>query len=182
MLIHTPHLRLHTCTAEHLEAIVRDPASLGTLVNASIPEGWPSYPPAYPQMLGMLRKQPLLALSGWWLYLFVNPEERTLVGCGGFRSAPDPEGVVEVGCEIAPAHRGHGYAAEATCGLVRYAFTRPEVVAVDARTEPERGACARVLERAGMRRLGMERDPRDGLVWRWRITRDDYLGQQRKAA
>ena len=131
MLIHTPHLRLFTCTAEHLEAIVRDPASLGTLLNLSIPEGWPSYPPAYPQMLEMLEQQPLLPLSGWWLYLFVNPEERTLVGCGGFRSVPDPEGVVEVGCEIAPAHRGHGYAAEATCGLVRYAFTRPEVVAVD---------------------------------------------------
>jgi RimJ/RimL family protein N-acetyltransferase len=182
MLIHTPNLRLYTCTAEHLEAIARDPASLGSLLNASIPEGWPRFPPAYPRLLEMLGKEPLLALSGWWLYLFVNPEQHALVGCGGFRGAPDSRGVVEVGCEIAPVYRGHGYAAEATLGLVRYAFTRPEVLAVDARTAPERGACARVLEKTGMRLLGKQRDPCEGQVWRWRITREAYVGRQREAA
>jgi len=182
MLIHTPNLRLYTCTAEHLEAIVRDPASLGTLLNVSIPEDWPRYPAAYPQLLERLEQQPLLALTGWWLYLFVNPEERALVGCGGFRNPPDARGVVEVGCEIAPAHRGRGYAAEAAGGLIRYAFTRPEVVAVQALAEPARGACSRVLEKAGMRLLGEQRDPREGLVWCWQITREDYIGRQRKAA
>ncbi|MGH8629357.1 MAG: GNAT family N-acetyltransferase [Burkholderiales bacterium] len=182
MLIHTPNLRLFTCTAEHLEAIVRDPASLGTLLNASIAEGWPNFPPAYPRLLEALKQDPMLVWSGWGLYLFVEPEKRALIGCGGFRGPPDQEGVVEVGCEIAPAHRGHGYAAEATRGLLRYAFTRPEVLAVDARTMPERAACARVLEKAGMRLLGKERDPHDGPIWRWRITRDEYQGKQRKAA
>jgi RimJ/RimL family protein N-acetyltransferase len=182
MLIHTPNLRLYTCTAEHLEAIVRDPASLGPLLDVSIPEGWPNFPPAYPQLLEMLKAQPLLALSGWWLYLFVDPRERALVGCGGFRSAPDAQGVVEVGCEIAPACRGHGFASEAIQGLIRYAFTRPQVVAVDARTAPERGACARVLEKSGMRLACKERDPGEGLVWRWRITRDEFVGTQRRAA
>ncbi len=182
MLIHTPNLRLFTCTAQHLEAIVRDPASLGSLLDVAIPRAWPSFPEAYPQLLKMLDRDPLLAWSGWWLYLFVSPEERTLVGCGGFRGPADPQGVVEVGCEIAPAHGGRGYGAEAVGGLVRYAFTRPEVLAVEARTAPQRSACARVLEKAGMLLLRKEQDPQDGPIWRWRISRNDYLGNQRKAA
>jgi RimJ/RimL family protein N-acetyltransferase len=182
MLIHTPHLRLFTATSEHLEAIIREPKSLGAILDVSIPEGWPYFPDAYPSLLQAVERNPLLPYSGWWLYLFVDPEERALVGCGGFRDKPDTEGVVQVGCEIAPRHQGRGYAVEALGGLVRYAFTRGEVTAVDADSGPAHSATARVLQKCGMHLLGPRRDPHDGQVWHWRITREEYLRGRRKVA
>lgn len=182
MLIHTPHLRLFTALEEHLAAIIREPKSLGALLDVSIPDGWPYFPEAYPYLLDALKREPLLPQSGWWLYLFVDPEERALVGCGGFKEKPDAAGVVQVGCEIAPRHQGKGYAVEALGALVRYGFTRPEVQAVDANSGPAHSATARVLQKCGMHMLGARRDPHDGQVWHWRITRDEYLRGRRKVA
>lgn len=174
MLIHTERLRLLTCGREHLEAIVRDPKSLGTELRVSIPDGWPAYPQAYPHALELLKNDPARPYSGWWLYLLIDNEARALVGCGGFKGAPDAEGTVEIGCEIAPAYRGRGLAAEATMGLARYAFTRPEVSAVDAHTLPEKSASTRALEKAGMRRVGEAVDTQAGRVWHWRLTRSAH--------
>jgi [ribosomal protein S5]-alanine N-acetyltransferase len=181
MLIHTPNLRLLTCTAEHLEAIVRDPRSLGPLLNVTIPDAWPRYPDAYPHVLERLRADPLLVYSGWWLYLFTHPEEKALVGCGGFKAPPSGAtgGVVEVGCEIAPQYRGRGFAAEAMRGLIRYAFTRPGVNAVEAQTLPERGPCTRVMEKAGMRLI---EDSQGATNWQWRIVPDQHVDVHRKRA
>jgi hypothetical protein len=105
MLIHTQRLRLITCEQEYLAAIVRDPCSLGELLKVTVPEQWPEHPQAYSHALSLLKEQPLLPSSGWWLYLFVHPSLKALVGSGGFKSAPDADGVVEIGCEIAPAFR-----------------------------------------------------------------------------
>ena len=182
MLIHTEHLRLLTCQHEHLEAIVREPKSLSALLGVLIPDGWPAYSEAYPHALESLRKDPLKPYSGWWLYLFIHSAERALVGCGGFKGPPDADGLVEIGCEIAPAYRGRGLGAEATLGLARYAFTRPQVSAVAAHTLPEKSASTRVLEKAGMKRVGQALDPEAGPVWHWRLTRDAYENKPRKAA
>ena len=180
MLIHTPRLRLLTCQLPHLEAIVREPKSLGPLLGVCIPDGWPVHPEAYACVLAVLRADPLLVYTGWWLYLFLDPERRALVGCGGFRGNPTTQGVVEVGCEIAPAYRGQGLATEAVRALVRYAFTRPCVTAVEAHSLAGRNAQARVLEKAGFRKLARNKELRDG-VWCWRITLDAYLGAQCRA-
>ncbi len=180
MLIHTPRLRLLTCQLPHLEAIVREPKTLGPLLGVCIPDGWPMHPEAYASAMAMLKANPLLAYSGWWLYLFLDPERRALVGCGGFKGGPTTEGVVEVGCEIAPAYRGRGLATEAVLALVRYAFTRPCVMAVEAHSLAGRNAQARVLEKAGFGKVARNNDRRNG-VWRWRITLDAYLGAQRRA-
>ncbi len=175
MLIHTQRLRLISCEQRHLAAIVSDPGSLGELLKISVPAQWPGHPGAYRHALALLRKQPLLPYSGWWLYLFVNPALKTLVGCGGFKSVPDPDGIVEIGCEIAPAFRRQGYATEAMRGLIGYAFTRPEVGAVDAYSMPAKGPQSELARDIGMKKIGDATDPTAGKVWRWRITRDAYL-------
>lgn len=183
MLIHTENLRLLTCGIDHLESIVRDPKSLGALLNVSIPDGWPGFPQAYPHCLELLRKEPLRALGGWWLYLFIHAHERALVGCGGFKSPPAKDGVVEIGYEIAPAFRGRGLEREAVTGLVRFAFTRPEVTAVQALTPAKRGPESQALEQAGMRMSGKASDPQAGAVWVWRMTCDEFAhAAQRRAA
>ncbi len=182
MLIHTPNLRLLSCDLAHLEAIVRGPRSLGELLNVSIPPNWPAHPQAYPHALDLLRLEPSRALSGWWLYLFLLAEERTLIGCGGFKGPPDALGDVELGFEIAPAHRKRGLDAEAVRGLIRYAFTRPATQSVSALTLPDGDPRARVLRAAGLRAAGSERDAQAGPVTRWRITRNAFEDLLRKAA
>jgi [ribosomal protein S5]-alanine N-acetyltransferase len=182
MLIHTPNLRLLTCERAHLDAIVRDPKSLGEHLGVAIPDGWPAYPKAYPQLLKLLDKQPTRRWSGWWLYLFVHVGERALVGCGGFRAAPDAQGVVELGFEIAPAFRDRGFGSEAISGLIRYAFTRPEVAAVVALSLPKGDPRARAFEAAGMRPAGEVMDAVAGRVTQWRVEPADLLKSRRKAA
>lgn len=181
MLIHTENLRLLTCQIDHLQAIVRDPKSLGSLLGASIPDGWPGSRDAWPHCLELLRKEPLLALSGWWLYLLTHAHERALIGCGGFKTPP-VEGVVEVGYEIAPTFRGRDLEREAVAGLVRYAFTRPEVNAVQALTTARRGPQTDVLERVGMRKSGEAVDAQAGRVWCWKVDREDFENAVRQKA
>ena len=177
MLIHTQRLRLLTCEQKYLAAIVADPQSLGGLLKIMVPEQWPEHPQAYSQALVLLKEQPLLPYSGWWLYLFVHPVLKALVGCGGFKSAPDAEGVVEIGCEIAPQFRRQGFAAEGLRGLIGYAFTRPEVGAVDAYSLPMKGPQSELARTLGMKRNGEAADPVAGKVWKWRITRRAYRNQ-----
>lgn len=175
MLIHTQRLRLMTCEEKHLSAIVREPDSLGDLLKVTIPAQWPEHPQAYRHALSLLKEQPLLAYTGWWLYLFICPELKSLVGCGGFKSAPDAEGSVEIGCEIAPAFRRQGFAAEAVRGLIGYAFTRPEVNAVDGYSRPTQCAQSELMRDVGMTRIGEATDEVAGKVWKWRVTRDEFL-------
>ena len=175
MLIHTQRLRLMTCEPDHLAAIVRDPRSLGELLKVTIPEQWPGHPEAYRHARDLLKKNPLLVYSGWWLYLFVDPALKTLVGSGGFKSAPDADGVVEIGCDVAPAHRRQGFATEALGGLICYAFTRPDVSAVDAYSLPRKCPQSDLLRGLGMKQIGEATDVIAGKVWKWRITQDAYL-------
>jgi [ribosomal protein S5]-alanine N-acetyltransferase len=179
MLIHTPRLRLMTMERAHLAAIVRDPLSLGDLLRIGIPEGWPAFPAAYPHALALLKKEPLRSCSGWWLYLFVDPVHQFLVGCGGFKDAPDANGVVEIGCEIAPAFRCQGFATEAMRGLINYACTRPEVRAIDAYSKAEPGAQASLLQIVGMTRIGETLEANADIVWHWRVTSDAFVNARR---
>ena len=182
MLIHTPNLRLLTCERPHLEAIVRDPQSLGELLGVSIPADWPAYPQAYPHALALLNAQPLRPWSGWWLYLFIHPNEDALIGCGGFKDAPDAHGRIEVGFEIARAFRNRGLDAEALSGLIGYAFTRPDVDAVEALSLPKGDMRARAFAAAGMQAAGICEDAVAGKVTRWRLTCAEYLKSRRQAA
>jgi RimJ/RimL family protein N-acetyltransferase len=179
MLIHTPRLRLMTMEAAHLAAIGRNADSLGDLLGVAIPPAWPTYPEAYGHALALLKKEPARSSSGWWLYLFVDPAHRVLVGSGGFKEPPDEHGLVEIGCEIAPASRGQGFAAEAMRGLINYACTRPEVRAIDAYSQAETGAQSALLQAVAMTRIGEALDSNAQTVWHWRITSDAFVNARR---
>ena len=63
-----------------------------------------------------------------------------VIGSGGLRQAGLPEGEAALGLELAPAHWGHGYAAEAARALLAYGFgplglqgVRGETVSANAR-------------------------------------------------
>lgn len=165
----TPGITLLSATAEMIDAAIADSARLSRLLNAAIAPSWVEFPESLPYVKNKLAEDP--DWEEWGTVFFVLEEPRTLVGMGGFKGAPSPDGTVEIGYSIAPDFRGQGLATAAARQLLRRAFASSRVWAVDAHTRPERNASTRVLEKVGMRLLGEISDPKDGLLWHWRLER-----------
>ncbi|MBD0424918.1 GNAT family N-acetyltransferase [Streptomyces sp. TRM S81-3] len=89
----------------------------------------------------------------WGVFALVRQEDGRAVGGIGFHGAPDEDGRVEIGYDLAEAARGNGYATEALSALSGWALAREEVTSVFATTEPANTASQRVIERAGFRRV-----------------------------
>lgn len=171
-MIETLNLKLVPCELSHFEALLRDKRELEPILQVTIPEGWPHFPDAMPRGYRYLKRDP--SLLGWWTYLFIHPQERALVGSGGFKGRADEAGMVEIGYEIAPEYRRRGFATEAARGLVNHAFSYTHVRMVEAHTLPERNASAKALEKVGMKYAGAVSDPDLGEIWHWRVTREEY--------
>lgn len=88
------------------------------------------------------------------------------MGSGGFVGPPDC-GVVEVGYEIAPEFRRHGYATAATRAMVAKAAAAGGVHTVIAHTLADENPSTGVLRRVGFRFAGERPDQEQGAVWRW---------------
>jgi RimJ/RimL family protein N-acetyltransferase len=89
-----------------------------------------------------------------------------VVGAGGVKAPPLPDGEVEIGYGMAPAFRGRGLATQGARGLTDEALAQG-ASRVSAFTSPGNTASWRLLRRIGYRRDGETIDPDDGLVWRW---------------
>ena len=95
------------------------------------------------------------------------------------------EHIVSVGYVMAPEVWGEGYATEALGKVLEVALSLPSVWRVDAITDVDNGASARVLEKAGMQREGTLRcyiqrphfdRPRDVHIYS-AITESDHSSQ-----
>jgi len=109
-----------------------------------------------------------------WTHGFsaIERATKTAVGSCAFKGPPDADGVVEIAYGIEPAHRGRGYAKEATAALTAFALAADGGAhRVIAHTRPENGASASVLRASRFVCLGEVNDPEDGLVWRWEFRR-----------
>ncbi|HKB39050.1 MAG TPA: GNAT family protein [Gemmataceae bacterium] len=89
---------------------------------------------------------------GKWLQLAVVAAESTEVigDCGLYFRADDPW-QVEVGITLAPAHQGHGLAAEALGSVLEYVFDRLGKHRVTAIIDAENRAAAGLFRRLGFR-------------------------------
>jgi [ribosomal protein S5]-alanine N-acetyltransferase len=166
-VIETENLQLIPCEASHLATVLEDKKGLEPLLGVSVPESWPVFPEAVPRVYEKLRSDP--SAVGWWSYLFVHTDDRTLAGDGGFKGRPNGAGEVEIGYALVPEYRGRGLATEAARGLVRWAFSHPEVATVRAETLHDGHASIRVLGKLGMRFAGATER-----VLRWRLERQDF--------
>jgi ribosomal-protein-alanine N-acetyltransferase len=111
-----------------------------------VPEGW------RPDVTDILPARP----PPFGPYAVLSGDE--LVGSAGFVGPPDESGTVEIGYEVAPAHRRRGYATEAAGALVRWALARPEVSRVIACPLPDNTPSRRVLEASGLAQVGRRGD------------------------
>jgi [ribosomal protein S5]-alanine N-acetyltransferase len=136
---------------------------LAGALGLEVPPAWP--PEFYDRdaihyTLTWLEAHPADADWGfYYLALRRDGAPSLLVGAGGFKGAPDPEGTVEVGYSVLPEHQRQGYATEAVDCWVRFAFASERVERVIAHTLTSLQPSIRVLERSGFRYAGLAEDP-----------------------
>ncbi len=108
-----------------------------------------------------------------WLlgYFAFHQESNARIGSGGFKGAPDADGVVEIAYGIDEPHRGLGYATEVAGALVTFAFADSRVRLICAHTLSGAIASGRVLGKCGFARVPDVVDPEDGPVWRFERRR-----------
>lgn len=166
-----PRINLVNATFELLNTAIEDPPAFGRLLGATIADDWAGFPEALPAVRALYAENP--GENPWGTLFFVEESPRALVGWGGYKGRPSPDGVVEIGYAIAPACRGRGLATEAVAQMVRRAFADPAINAVDAHTLGHVDPSTRVLEKAGFQQIGEKQDPEDGALWHWRYRRLD---------
>ena len=94
-----------------------------------------------------------------------------LVGAGGYKGRPSPEGTVEIGYSIVPEYQRRGLATEAAAALVARAFCDTRVNRVIAETLPKLAPSIGVLRKNGFRLIGEGSEPE---VIRFELTRAEY--------
>ena len=87
--------------------------------------------------------------AGWHQWVFISPVMNRLVGSGGFKGAPGPDGTVEIGYAMLTSYREQGLATEAVLGLLSWAYRQPGVKRIIAHTMEDGAASRRVLEKSG---------------------------------
>jgi RimJ/RimL family protein N-acetyltransferase len=158
-MVFQTQVRLVPATVPLLNALNEDRAVFGGLMGSPVPDGWPEFPEAIGFTLEHLQNAPA-ADHGWSMQFFVEPETGRLLGSGGFAARP-VDRAVEIGYEIAPEFRGHGFGTAAARALVEHAVASGEVDHVIAKTRPGPNASTGVLVSLGFEHVADQEGPRD---------------------
>lgn len=168
--IETNRLLLVPATKQLLEAALVSNLSLSECLKANVDDNWTEFGRIIIEyVLDRLNENP--AHEGWWTYFPVYKETNTLIGSGGYKGAPNANGVVEIGYEIAPAYRNRGLATEFVQGLITHAFSFKEVKTIAAHTLAEINPSTRLLKACGFVKTQDLTDPEEGTLWRWELNR-----------
>lgn len=164
-----PHIRLVAATVPMLNALNDDRSLFSELIGSPAPIGWPEFPEAIGFTLEYLQNASAGDRS-WSMQFFVDQATGQLVGSGGF-TAPPRGRTVEIGYEVAPEFRGHGFGTAAARALVEHAVASGEVDHVIAHTMPGPNPSTGVLASLSFEHVEDQEDPDVGVVWKWRWTR-----------
>lgn len=166
----TPRLRLISASADMLRAALRDDSELGGMLSARVAAEWTEFgAPVFDYVLKQLEAHP--EQQDWWTYFPVTRNHPTLIGSGGYKGPPDEDGFVEIGYEIAPTYRNHGFATEMARTLIDHAFSHPGVQGILAHTLAEKNASVAVLSHSGFQKSDELPDEEEGTIWKWQLLR-----------
>jgi ribosomal-protein-alanine N-acetyltransferase len=160
--IETRQLRLIPCTVAAAQAATTDRAAFAALLGVRVPDDWPAddlrdFLPVYGKIV-----DEQAARAGWGIWLMLDLAAGALVGDIGFKGRPDALHTAEIGYSVLPAFRRHGYASEAARALVAWGFAQPGIRRIVANCRADNAPSIRVLQKAGLRRTGRDRDQ---LTW-----------------
>jgi RimJ/RimL family protein N-acetyltransferase len=171
----TPRLILEPITLPLVEATFRgDRTEIEELVGARFPEAWPGralIERAFSASLERIREDPETRLWGDRIMIaHTDNEQRIVVGSVVFHGRPS-DGIAEVGYGVEERWQSKGYASEATRACVDWALAQEGIRCVAATTPPWHVASIRVLEKAGLVRVGSEEHEILGEVLRFERLR-----------
>ena len=169
-MIETERLKLVPCTREHLEILISSEAKLAEHLSVGLADKWLIFPESVAYSIKMIDDDPRTLV--WGMHLIVHTAANKLIGCGGYKGAPDAAGMIEFGYSVAPSYENQGLATEAARGFIDKAFADDEVQMVDAHTLAEWNASTKVLQKCGLTKIAEKHDPEDGDIWQWRLRRD----------
>lgn len=95
--------------------------------------------------------------TGRFEWIVVRSDDRRAIGWVSLRVGDHARGAAEIGYSILSAHRGLGFATEATALLVEFAFDESDLRRVDACCVPENTASRRLLSRLGFDEIRIQR-------------------------
>ena len=84
----------------------------------------------------------------WYAIWMIELKDGTHIGEVCFKGL-DSNGIAEIGYGISEKYQNYGYATEAVKAVLEWAFSNPNVTAVEAETDSENVASKRVLEKCG---------------------------------
>jgi ribosomal-protein-alanine N-acetyltransferase len=149
----TKSLVLQTATIDLAKAELLSLESLGTLLHAIVPTGWPpgEYDRSAQEFFLERLQQKSERDTGWysWYALHQQGDSRTLVGAGGFLGPPGDQGLVEIGFSIHHEWHGRGLATEMAAELVAFAFEDDRVRGVVGNTTRDNVASCKVFTHLG---------------------------------
>lgn len=160
------------CTIKHLEKLIEGADAFQSAYGLHVVDGYMPFEGALQHILKRLQES--AAAPPWTPSLFVHRADNTLVGFGGFKSAPDAARRVEIGYAVAPRYQGQGVAASAAMQFIQLAFSSNLVDTVFAHTLAEHNASTKVLEKCGMTRVADTKqmvEPGVGEIWQWQIVK-----------
>lgn len=168
-MIKTSRLVLQPCTTQHLTALISADDTFEKTFGLQVMDSYLEFPEVLPMMLTEAQNNPID--PEWRSYLFIHPDDKALIGMGGFKGKPDAKGMVEIGYGVATAYRGQGYATESAQEFIQFAFQHDQVQRVWAHTLAEENPSCQVLRKCGLKIIAEMNDPEDGQLWRWEILR-----------
>ena len=114
---------------------------------------------AYTEMLNSCLEHP--EEWDWYAIWMIELKDGTHIGELCFKGL-SADGTAEIGYGISEEYQNNGYATEAVRAVLEWAFSHPEVTAVEAETDDDNIASKRVLEKCGFALNGVigEEGPR----------------------
>ena len=170
MTIQTNNLKLIPCDTDILKSAIQGNEFLARKINVAVEDGWTEFGVAALQY-SLDRLSENEEEKNWWTYFTIHKQDNKLIGSGGYKGKPTPDGTVELGYEIAPNYRNRGLATEMTKGLIENAFRDKRVKSIMAHTLGLENPSTRVLQKCGFKKVAEMNDPEEGLIWKWELTR-----------
>lgn len=149
----TPRLRLEPLNYSHFEGLLglnNDPVVMRYIT------GRPDTPDDTRQMIERVKSRWAEFGYSWWG--FIRRDSGELIGAGCIQHLNrDPAGPLETGWRLRQDAWGQGFASEAARHMVGWAFRTLEPELVCAVCQPENTASSAVMEKLGMRYVGLGR-------------------------
>lgn len=145
-MIETNRLKIHAASRDEMETFIE--AQTVDVLRA-----------AYTEMLDGCLEHP--DQWEWYAIWMIELKDGIHVGELCFKGL-SADGIAEIGYGICEEYQSNGYATEAVKAILEWAFSQPEVVTVEAETDPDNTASIRVLEKCGFALNGIigEEGPR----------------------